>query len=950
MHKTKNLKVGLFNAGSLGSRQEEFIVAMDTCAVDIMAINETWLREGEEGRAPLVPDYRLRHVPRPDGVRRGRGGGVGFYVRRGVRVRVAPHPPASQVEQMWLRMNINSQSVIVGTAYRPPWLDVNLFLDAVTDSLTSFANADRVVLLGDFNINILNQTDNKTKLLNSFLLYSKLKQIITKPTHFTDHSETLIDVVCTDAHVCGVTVSHIPELGQHAIITVELNFKLNKIVPRSITYRPLKDILLDIFHIDLDRIEWEYIENMDDVNCMVATFNNYIHTLFDLHAPYRKVLIRTKSCPWITDTVKDMMKLRDKCHNRSSATKLQHHLNSYKDLKYLVRAAIDSEKCAYFKTFINNNIKQPKKLWSHIKSTLAISKTQDHSLPHFCNNPDSLNEHFLQVPGSGEVTISELTYFEFNRFGPGEFQLVPVQSDVVLRLLRGLKSNAQGSDYISLEMLMMTLPRSLTVITSIINRSIVTSTFPDLWKVAIVRPIRKILNPTSAKDLRPISLLPCLSKVLEKVVSQQFREYLELHSILPVAQSGFRRGHSTATALLDVVGSILEARDRGMGTLLVLLDFSRAFDSINASLLLSKLSFYGCSSETIKWFSSYLHSRSQFVQVTNDEDGDILTSGSRVVGRGVPQGSILGPLLFILYSADITNCLVNTRFHLYADDLQLYLSFHPENTLEAVQKINEDLDRIAVWSKKNSLVLNPKKSKFLVLGSRNCITKTVTYNLDLKIDGCPVEQVQEARNLGVVFDGQLHFESHILEAVRNCFYRLKLLYRIRPYISVETRILLCESLVLSKLNYADTVYGTCILGRTEKIIQRVQNACARFCFHVPPRTHITPFLNRGNLMKMMARRKLHLATLLFGVILTKTPDYLYRKLSWSSEFNKKNTRASAYRLTTPRHRTAAFRGSFKFAATRCWNDLPPPLRAKKTVNSFRNAYKLHLLCRQKDSV
>lgn len=947
MNKTKNLKVGFFNAGSLGSRHDEFLVAMETLEVDIMAINETWLRQGEEGRAPTVPGYRLRHVPRPAGVRGGRGGGVGFYLRRGVRARAAAHPPSSQVEQMWLKLNVNSHSVIIGTAYRPPWLDVNVFLDAITDSLSSFANVDKVLLVGDFNINVLNPSDNKTKLLNNFLHCCKLRQIVTEPTHFTDHSETLIDVACTDARVCGHSVSHIPELGQHAIISIELNFKVEKLIPHWITYRPLKDILPELFNNDLNKIDWEYIESLQDVNSMVEMFNQYVMALFDLHAPIKKVLIKEKSPPWITFTVKEMMKLRDKCHVKSKVTKSDNHKKSYIELKYVVRTAIETEKCAYFKTYINNNITQPKKLWSHIKSTIITNtKKSEHSLPHFCNNPDTINQHFLDVPGSGDVAAADLTYFEQHQHSDSNFRLEPVQEEAVLRILRGLRSNAQGSDRISLEMLMLTLPRTLTVITAIINRSIVTSSFPDLWKIAIVRPIPKVSNPTSVRDLRPISLLPCLSKILERVVSNQLTLYLEHHGILPLAQSGFRRGHSTTTALLDVVGNILEARDRGMGTLLVLLDFSRAFDSINTSLLLAKLSYYGCNVETVKWFESYLTNRSQFVQVSSD-NGDIMSSSPKHVYRGVPQGSILGPLLFILYSADIVKCLINTKFHLYADDLQMYLSFCAQDAAETVKYINEDLERISDWSRRNSLVLNPTKSKYIVMGSRVFLNKMLTCNLDLRIDGCGIERVLEARNLGVVFDGQLNFETHILEAVRNCFYRLKLLYRVRPYISVDMRVMLCESLILSKLNYADTVYGACILGRSQKLIQRVQNACARFCYNVPPRAHITPFLNKGNLMRMSARRKLHLATLLFGTILTKKPDYLYKKLSWSRDVNQIKTRASSYLMLASSHKTAAFRGSFKFAASRCWNDLPPPLRALKTIGAFRSKFKCYLLQQQK---
>jgi len=222
-------------------------------------------------------------------------------------------------------------------------------------------------------------------------------------------------------------------------------------------------------------------------------------------------------------------------------------------------------------------------------------------------------------------------------------------------------------------------------------------------------------------------------------------------------------------------------------------------------------------------------------------------------------------------------------------------------------------------------------------------------DININISDRPIARVREARNLGLTFDESLNFESHVTEAVRNCFYRLKLLYKIRPYLSTDVRITLCDTLVLSKLNYADTVYGSCILGRSEKLIQRVQNACARFCYHIPPRSHVTPFLNKGNLMKMSARRKLHLASLVFGIIQTKKPEYLYDKLTWSRHCNKINARASSSLLRTPRHRTAAFRGSFKFAATRCWNDLLPPFRSIKSVTCFKLKYKKFLLDAQKAS-
>ncbi|XP_073955688.1 uncharacterized protein [Choristoneura fumiferana] len=190
-------------------------------------------------------------------------------------------------------------------------------------------------------------------------------------------------------------------------------------------------------------------------------------------------------------------------------------------------------------------------------------------------------------------------------------------------------------------------------------------------------------------------------------------------------------------------------------------------------------------------------------------------------------------------------------------------------------------------------------------------------------------------------DGKLSFENHIVKVVSNCFYRLKVLYNIRDYLSVNLRVDLCESLILSRLNYCDVVYDGCIVGRSKRLLQRVQNACARFCFRVPSRSHITPYLNAANLLNMPARRRMHLATLLFGVRRYRTPLYLHNKIVWS-----RSERRSAMALV-PKHRTAAFRGSFKFAASKCWNDIPPPIQGASSGYTFKRKLKEYLLTLQK---
>uniref|UniRef100_A0A2A4JF59 Reverse transcriptase domain-containing protein n=1 Tax=Heliothis virescens TaxID=7102 RepID=A0A2A4JF59_HELVI len=708
-------KLGFLNAGSLGTGHDDLLAAFENDQFDIMAINETWLRAGEEGRAPRVPGYRLRHAPRPASVRSGRGGGVGFYLRRGLSARTwnsAADPRFDSVEQMWLTLSMNGKKIAVGTAYRPPWLDLDLFIDAITDTISTLGQCDSFILVGDFNVNMLASNDAKTKKVIEFLQYFGLTQMVNSPTHFTGTSETLIDLMCTDLRAVNTSVEAFGSFNGHSIVVSEFNIRRTKAKPYVCKYRAFKNICADSFNADLSLLNTESmscISTLANVNDMVYTFSQCIMSLFDTHAPVKTCTIKEITYPWITDNIKLMMRLRDKALANYRDTKSEAKKDYYKQFKSLVESSLWNEKVAYYNYNINNKIKDPTLLWKNIKSTVTIS-TERQDLPSHLNDANSINSHFLNVPGDSVASAIQHVFFRNNKFGEAIFTLNTVLEDEISRVIKTIKSNAEGHDCITLTMLNLTLPQTLPVITHIINCSIVSSTFPDQWKIALVKPLPKTTNPTDVKDLRPISILPCLSKVLEKVICRQLTQFLEDNHILPELQSGFRKRRGTATALLDVTDNILGAQDKGMCTLMVLLDFSRAFDAINVSLLLSKLNYYGFDDAATKWFESYLTNRRQQVKLSLP-DGTTLTSALTSVDRGVPQGSILGPVLFTLYCADIVKYVKKCKYHIYADDVQLYISFKPDDYEKAINDLNEDLHRIAVWSKDNCLTLNPVKIK-----------------------------------------------------------------------------------------------------------------------------------------------------------------------------------------------------------------------------------------------
>lgn len=234
-----------------------------------------------------------------------------------------------------------------------------------------------------------------------------------------------------------------------------------------------------------------------------------------------------------------------------------------------------------------------------------------------------------------------------------------------------------------------------------------------------------------------------------------------------------------------------------------------------------------------------------------------------------------------------------------------------------------------------------------MLGTKNQIKNVVDYDDKIKINNVVLNQAHHVRNLGLILDGEQKFVEHINNKIKGAFYKLKTLYKIRPYIREEIRILLCDSLVLSQFNYCSTVFGPKLTTRTERAIQRVQNACVRFCFNVPKRECITPYLNRKGILNMTARRELHYACTVHRVIWNKKPEYLFQKLNWVEDISERSRRPNRnHLLVTPAHHSNRYRGCFKYAAARIWNDLPPPLRNKMTTDTFKNKYKSALLRRQ----
>ncbi len=413
-------------------------------------------------------------------------------------------------------------------------------------------------------------------------------------------------------------------------------------------------------------------------------------------------------------------------------------------------------------------------------------------------------------------------------------------------------------------------PTLLPALTHIINTSLRTGIFPTAFKQARVTPLLKkpTLNTSLLENYRPVSLLPFVAKTLERVVFNQLSLFLSQYNKLDAKQSGFRSGHSTETALLSVTEALRVAKADSKSSVLILLDLSAAFDTVNHQILLSTLSSLGITGIPLRWFESYLTGRSFKVAWGGE------VSKAHQLATGVPQGSVLGPLLFSTYTTSLGPIIQAHGFsyHCYADDTQLYLSFQPDDPTVAA-RISGCLADISAWMKEHHLQLNLAKTELLVVPA----TPTLQHDFSIQLGTSIITPSTSIRNLGVIFDDQLTFKEHIAKTARSCRFALHNIRKIRPFLTEHAAQLLVQALVVSRLDYCNALLAG-LPSNTIKPLQMIQNAAARLVFNEPKRTHVTPLFISLHWLPVAARIKFKTLMLAYRTTTGSAPSYFHSLL------------------------------------------------------------------------
>lgn len=910
--KSNVLNIVHLNAQSLNdfSHYEEFCHIFCDSGIDIIAVSETFFKPGSN---KSLNGYS---VINNDRIGKG-GGGVAVYIKKGIQYKVLSLSEGqynSKPEYIILEVKLPQATFLFVCIYRPPKIG---YLDIFLEDLYNFIPLYQyLIICGDMNARFGSGSDETSNIV-SLLNTCNVECLPFGNTFHTSYCDSALDIIASNCNeiVLDYDKTFATGFSCHDLLFASFNLETPKTKPRTISYRKYKNINQENFENDVSQVNWSEVFCINNINGKVECFNKLLLQVFDKHAPMKSFKLKGNDCPWMNGEVLDLMNRRDAAKKLSAKTKLPEHVASFRKLRNKCKQEIRNAKLRYSYQLFNNK-HTSKEIWQSLKK-LGIGKQK---ADQTCTiSPDILNKHYASVSSVvNEQRISDciLKYENENVMIDREsldFQYV--FPDDVISAVSNITSTAQGVDGISIIMLKMCLLHIIPVLCHIFDFSLQHGVFPDMWKRAQITPVPKITDPTLPNDFRPVSILCVLAKVFEKIVFNQTTTYLNAHNLINNCQSGFRKGHNTTTALIKVADDIREAIDKRELSLLILFDFSKAFDKVHHDLLLTKLKNFGFSSLTIHWFKSYLCGRQQRVVIDNDK----VSEWSQTL-TGVPQGSVLGPLLYLLYVNDLPSVFEYGTTDLYADDLQYRISFKPGLECTAISNAESDIMRLVTYSVNHNLSLNIEKTQPIFIGSSKYINGMNSCVPKITINNISIPYCDTVRNLGVIFDPALNWSEHVEYVCKKVLSILCQLRRNSLHLPLNIKTLIVNSVVLPHLDYGSTIMEDMLVTSQIKL-QRLQNACVRFIFNLRKSDHVSQFYENLGWMRLEKRRRLGQGLLLYKIIQSKTPIYLFNKFKFVSQVHSRSTRFSNEHLVVPQHRTVKFSKSFIVTASKLWNTL-----------------------------
>ena len=847
---------------------------------DVICLQETW-QIVDNSLFPLSNYHTLETNLRNSA----RGGGVGIYIKNHLAYNILKQYSIfieRIFESLFVEISLpNNKKIIVGSVYRPgtkfPGLTFSQQFTQFSDTLSNLLadlgeKYEHVFIYGDFNLNVLEIANNKfiAEYIENVFSFGFL-QLITRPTRVSDNSATIIDhILCNSMSLSHNTYILCSHLSDHFPIIHQFDITKPKIAPQSFSSRNFLPENIQKFCTAIKNYRWDHVLNQPCVqeatNNFLATFDTLYQSFFPLVKKSFNKSINPRE-PWMSGGILISRRRKFFLSKASLKNPTATNIAQFKQYRNLYNLVTKTAKKLYYEKQLTLNQKNLRKTWQILFSSINKSKKNKHDLSHLTINGMDVSDPRLMAVNFNEffTSIANKTVCDINPTNksptdliaqiPNTFSLTEknLTKHEILEATKLLKDKKTPDHTgVSTSFVKQTIRAYINPFFHILNLSFNSGKVPSQFKIAKVIPIFKSGDKSQMDNYRPISLLSSFSKIMEKVMAVRLLDFLDSNNILSKWQFGFRAGHSTTHPMVHFLNKISDSLNKKKHTLSIFCDLKKAFDTCDHDILLSKLDKYGIKNTELSWFKSYLTQRKQFVSI-KDTSSPLLD-----ISLGVPQGSILGPLLFILYINDLPLASELLTL-LFADDTTLLFSHDDINVL--ISTVNSEFKKVCEFFRTNKLVLHPDKTKFIIF-SRSKIIQNVVVVCDNNNEGQNIaknisslarvnneDSTPAIKFLGVFFDPDLNFKFHISSLRKKLSKSLYALRTVKKTLNQKSLFLLYNSIFHCHLLYAIHIWSCSNSGPINDLF-KLQKAAIRIIAGAGYNAHTEPLFKRLEILPL----------------------------------------------------------------------------------------------------
>ena len=913
-----------------------------------MGLTETWFSD-TNCDLYTIDDYQHIYYNRKDRC----GGGVSLFLKNDITYNERTDLDISNdiFESIFVEINkeqfSSPSNIIIGVIYKMPNTDISIFNEHIANILNKIKRENKLAyFMGDYNINLMNSSSHTLteEFLDQFISSSFIP-VINKPTRITNHSATLIDNIFTNSFNsshCLKGIFYI-NISDHLPVFYIDDFTSKNSENKFILKRFINASSIDIFKSKLNDTNFDELLCESDSQKCFSKFHHVLTTAYNVSFPIKKINIGYKNkCPWLTHSLKKQIKNKNKLYIKMRRYPTKENELNYKQYRNTLNHILRKTERDHVQQLLTQYKSNLSKTWKILKNILNKNKPKKSQTffkqgTDIIDDPKLIAEHFnsffvnvgsnlaKKIPNTSTDPLSYLKNHSNNTMF-----LRPTCETELINIINSLKFSSPGWDEIDITVVKASHDILIKPLVYLINLSLLTGQFPKEMKIANILPIYKSEAHYLFTNYRPISVLTVLSKIFEKIFYIRLSDFFSANNILYKFQFGFREGYSTDAALVTLLDKITHALNKNDFVLGIFLDFSKAFDTVDHKILLDKLYYYGVRGVPFHWIKDYLSERKQYVSYNG------ATSSYQTVSCGIPQGSILGPLLFLIYINDLPSISNNIFTLLFADDTNMFMS--GPNIDDMISKINVELNELVTWLKANKLSLNIKKTHFMIFKPPKM---KINCPNNVLIDGKPITRVNEIKFLGVVMDDILSWKKHILFTRSKVAKCIGVLCKARKYINRNYLVNLYYSFMYPYLSYCIIIWGSACVSHLSPLI-KIQKVAIRCMCNLAPRTSTTPFFNSTNILKLCDIYYLNAAMFMFKVMHHHPPNLFSHLFTANSDFHSYNTRGKN-KLHVPLSKSTSRSQFIIHKGVLIWNHVSSLINVTCKKDCFKKNLKLLLL-------